>query len=289
MKIFELDESVGTVIEYDYSYNKYTHIFLEFFHRNSHCLDMPEDIEEIAENAFASGESNGKGKLNLTKVKIPNKVQVIGKRAFYNCDLKTVVIPNSVTVIGAESFAGNKHLSKVKLGSQVKYIGDAVFKNTALEIIEIPNSVEEIHYDVFRNCNNLKKIVFKFEKQKSTVDLRQGEELVRFKKQNGKWYSLSVLDSKEFLIEIAPEGVTKREIINSHCLGLENALELIDTTISLKEATMKHPDWISKRKLISLGLPVNEQTLNNGKQGVLYDNKTMSQSDNLRKVIEKSH
>ncbi len=68
---------------------------------------------------------------------IPDKVTVIGSRAFEDCiDLKEVTIPDSVTEIGFQAFSGC----------------------SSLEVVTIPDSVTEIGHYAFEGCVSLRTV-----------------------------------------------------------------------------------------------------------------------------------
>lgn len=65
---------------------------------------------------------------NLTSVKIPNSVTVIGSNAFENCsNLASIDIPSSVTIIGSNAFQGCSSLISVEIPNSVTAIGGYAF------------------------------------------------------------------------------------------------------------------------------------------------------------------
>ena len=136
-------------------------------------LDIPNDITEIGDYAFAGGES-------FTSVKIPSSVQIIKSQAFSGCsNLKkaifdsvgslcsitfsdrqanplneahhlfvgdktqeenTIIIPNDVTVISKGAFAGCSEITRVKIHNNVTTIGDDAFYGcNNLYIVDYPS------------------------------------------------------------------------------------------------------------------------------------------------------
>lgn len=76
---------------------------------------------------------------------IPDTVNIIGSRAFFNLDaLESVEIPASVTEIEAEAFMSCRNLKKVTLPSSVVRIHERAFSGTGLTSVKIPASVEEL-------------------------------------------------------------------------------------------------------------------------------------------------
>ena len=94
-------------------------------------------------------------------VVIPEKVEIIGNEAFYNCkSLTNVIIPNGVTEIGSYSFGECTSLVNVNIPNSVIKIGSAAFKNCrSLKNLIIPEGVTEIGCWAFENCRSLTDII----------------------------------------------------------------------------------------------------------------------------------
>lgn len=90
---------------------------------------------------------------------IPDGVENIGDKAFYDCKLITSIhIPNSVKRIGKEVFDGCCSLASISLNN-VESIGDYAFKScTRIEKIHIPSCVKEIGINIFCGCTNLNHV-----------------------------------------------------------------------------------------------------------------------------------
>lgn len=94
-----------------------------------------------------------------TIVEIPDKVKVIGQRAFENCySLEKIVIPESVTIIQKFAFMDCTNLKEIKLPNSVAIIDSFAFYGCGLKEIAIPEGVTTIGYDVFKFCISLKKV-----------------------------------------------------------------------------------------------------------------------------------
>lgn len=94
------------------------------------------------------------------EVVIPDKVKVIGDKAFHDCrEIETVVIPDGVTSIGKFAFCQCVNLTSVKIPDSVTTIFYNAFDECkSLKSIAIPNSVKELGSGVFKNCLSLKKV-----------------------------------------------------------------------------------------------------------------------------------
>ena len=95
---------------------------------------------------------------NITKVIIPNNVEIIGNGAFRDTSLTEVVIPDSVITIGLRAFQDCKNLTSVKIGNNVEIIGGKAFENTSITEVDIPDSVKTINYNAFSECSSLTKV-----------------------------------------------------------------------------------------------------------------------------------
>ena len=117
-------------------------------------------VREIAKGAFAG--------MSLTRVVLPDCLDVIGERAFYGCSSITdIVIPGSVDAIGDYAFSGCSALSAITFGStigsnyvcNVETIGEYAFSNCAFTTLTIPDCVTEIGANAFNSCWALKTLV----------------------------------------------------------------------------------------------------------------------------------
>ncbi|MBR6529866.1 MAG: leucine-rich repeat protein [Clostridia bacterium] len=110
-------------------------------------------VTEIAEEAFSECEE-------LTSVKIPEGVRVIGPNAFYSCSgLLSVTVPNSVTSIGHGAFFHCRSLSSVTIPKGVTVLEDNVFAAcSSLTSVEIPEGVTSIGERTFDSCTQLSSV-----------------------------------------------------------------------------------------------------------------------------------
>lgn len=97
---------------------------------------------------------------NLTSIKIPNSVAVIGYGAFLNCtSLKSITIPKSVVSIEYGAFWNCTSLKSVNIPDSVSKIGIHAFTCcTNLTDITIPDIVTSIEPYTFIHCENLASI-----------------------------------------------------------------------------------------------------------------------------------
>lgn len=86
-------------------------------------------------------------------------LETIGKCAFLNSGLTSIVIPDTVTVVNTEAFRGCANLESVTLSSQLQSLETYTFRNcTNLVSITIPGSVKNIKTKCFEGCTALTKV-----------------------------------------------------------------------------------------------------------------------------------
>lgn len=116
------------------------------------AIQLPERLMKIGRSAFRE--------TGLTSIIIPRSITEIEDGAFCGCsDLKSVSIPNSVTRIGVCAFWKCSELMSVSIPDSVLEIGPGAFSAcTSLISVTIPNSVLNIGYGAFFGCLELKSI-----------------------------------------------------------------------------------------------------------------------------------
>ena len=147
----ESEEELAVKKDYKYSKTKNGVVITKY--RGSDLeVSIPEIIDglpvtQIGESAFVCGKDNP---VPLTKVTIPASVTSIGKNAFYCPRLTEVVFaPGSkLESIGERAFF-NCSIKTITLPDSLKIIGDGAFYGHSLEIVRIPADVEHIGIDAF--------------------------------------------------------------------------------------------------------------------------------------------
>jgi len=112
---------------------------------------VPDDerVTKIGKGAFKNSD--------IQTVVIPERITSVGDEVFRDCkNLTSVTLPNSMTVIPQWSFAGCDNLTDLTFGNQVTEIGLSAFKDcTSLGSITIPDSVTKIGASAFSGCTSL--------------------------------------------------------------------------------------------------------------------------------------
>lgn len=96
---------------------------------------IADGVTTIGRDAFAMDSC-------LTDVRWPSTLRVIEHAAFYECDLREIVLPDSLEVVGTYAFAYNERLRRVVLGSSVNFVGTYAFADCyALEEVTVRAAV----------------------------------------------------------------------------------------------------------------------------------------------------
>ena len=113
---------------------------------------LPDSLFRIEEKAFYE--------CNIESIRLPENLKYIGSLAFAVSELKRIVIPNGVECIRKEAFAGCRSLIEIKLPDYLEKIEHSAFHScVSLETINIPQSVRDIDYSCFESCSALKSII----------------------------------------------------------------------------------------------------------------------------------
>ena len=147
----------------------------------------------------------------VTSIKIPSNVESngqtytvtsIGNRAFANCHITSVDIPDSVTSIGNYAFSSCSGLTSVTIPDGVTSIGGYAFGGcSSLTEVTIPDSVTAIDSGTFIECTDL-----------TSVDIPDGVTSIG----NGAFFRCSGLTS----VDIPDSVTTIGEYAFYYCTGL---------------------------------------------------------------------
>lgn len=96
----------------------------------------------------------------ISKVKLPDSIQIIGAAAFQDCwEMSKLNIPDSVVEIGDNAFCGCRKVTEFVVPETVKKTGKGLFAGcTALRSVKLPENNAEVGDYMFSNCTALEKI-----------------------------------------------------------------------------------------------------------------------------------
>ena len=109
---------------------------------------LPNNLLTIGDRAFATDFFTAESILNEIIIPIPNKVTHIGKEAFMNRGISSLILPNSVVSIGEGAFAFNT-LKSVVISNSITVIPKNAFQANVFTTVTIPNSVVTIEDEAF--------------------------------------------------------------------------------------------------------------------------------------------
>ena len=122
---------------------------------------IPYHITKIGENCFNPENDPTDFSENLRSIFIPKNVKMLGSRAFYNCYITHITLPNSIPFIPESCFAECSKLKNITLPNSIQYIDDTAFFNCSeLKNIILPDSVGYLGKRVFMRCSRLTSIQF---------------------------------------------------------------------------------------------------------------------------------
>ena len=117
------------------------------------AFNIPESVTSIEEKAFEQ--------CGLKSIEIPDNVMSMGIAVFRYCDsLTDVIIGNGMTSIPYATFVGCKSLNQVLISEAVTTIGHGAFFDSGIKTITFPSNLTTIESEAFSNCKSLKSVVF---------------------------------------------------------------------------------------------------------------------------------
>ena len=110
-------------------------------------MAFPNGLKEISGYAF-------NGCTGLTEMNLPDSVETIGYRAFYNCaNLESFTYPQSWKEASSEIFKGCSKLTSISVPEGVLTIPDYAFNGAdCLKQISFPSTLTKIGYQSFSSC-----------------------------------------------------------------------------------------------------------------------------------------
>lgn len=148
----------------------------EFLRRSLTRVKLPDTIESIGKGAFRECWA-------LEEVRIPDGVTAIGESAFADCrSLSLIKLPDKITAISSELFGYCRTLPEIPIPATVTTIGKMAFHGCkTLGTVTVPEGVLEIGPLVFRGCENLKSVTLPQSVQKIknyTYDKKKGPQTI---------------------------------------------------------------------------------------------------------------
>lgn len=110
-----------------------------------HEMILPNALESIGDKAFYNSL--------VTTLSFPSTLENIGKEAFYNSHITKAILPDSMTSIGKYAFYGCKNLTTVNYPKNLTYVPQCCFQYCYnLNTFTLPYGLEEIEGWAFENA-----------------------------------------------------------------------------------------------------------------------------------------
>lgn len=120
------------------------------------AIEIPAEIG--GNPVVAIGESSFMN-ADITGIKLPDTVTMIGDGSFYCCEsLRQVLLPEGMTEIGVHAFAGCTALEQITLPHTLTRIGMYAFNGAGLKQVQIPEGITCVETGTFQACTGLTKV-----------------------------------------------------------------------------------------------------------------------------------
>lgn len=198
---------------------------------NSKASNITELVFEEDSSLVEIGDEAFSGLSNLTKIELPNQLQTIGYKAFYNNSLQEITLPSSLKTLGGYAFSDNKLNKVVFMGDVIEMIGNSAFSdNENLYDIKFPNEVNQLGLSVMYNTKWLSSTeiaiigttVFRYNGNNSSYEIPEGIKVIA---------SEAFKDNKNLRRIVFP--ATLQEVQSSAFLGCSNLTSVIFTAETL--------------------------------------------------------
>lgn len=167
-------------------------------------LTFSDTITVIGVAAFQNCE-------NLTRVTLPDGINVIGANAFYNTNLTEITIPNKVTKIQGGAFSECENLTSIMLPESLITIGDCAFMRCInLTNIIIPENVTSIGYYAFFMCEKITDI--NIPNSVTRIGIAPFKYCESLSSITGKFADGRCLIVNDTLLAFAPSGISEYSI-----------------------------------------------------------------------------
>lgn len=115
-----------------------------FCHSKITKIDLPDTLEIIGEEAFYRS--------SLSDVALPSGLREIRKFAFRSSNVKKIKIPDNIEQIGSYAFSSIEGLTELNLPEHLRAIPSSAFQGIDLETLLLPEDVKNIGDNAFSYC-----------------------------------------------------------------------------------------------------------------------------------------
>jgi hypothetical protein len=134
---------------------------------NMSIISIPNNVENIGSKCFYECSS-----LCDVVIESDSELKEIGAHSFSRSAVKTIRIPRNVERIGKRCFLQCKSLCEIvfESDSKLKEIVDSAFSNSGIKSVEIPSNVQKIGKKCFIECESLCEVVFESDSKLRKID-----------------------------------------------------------------------------------------------------------------------
>ena len=118
--------------------------------KNSGNIVIPEGVKKIGDGVFDLDVDSGQ----ISGVKLPNTLEVIGKNAFASTKITNIKLPDSLKTIGDYAFTRTT-LKSIEIPDTVSEMGDYVFYSSELESVKLSSGLKKLGKNLFDSCDML--------------------------------------------------------------------------------------------------------------------------------------
>lgn len=165
------------------------------------------DIESVVieEGCTYIGKSAFAGFFRLGTIQLPSSILEIGDEAFAETTITKVSIPDNVEIIGSGAFLNCSYLQRVYLSKKLKIIGDGAFAGCAIkhQNLTLPDNVEEVGDNAFAGW------------QAGTLTLNEGLKIIGMSAFIGVNGTVKIPNSVESIGFLAFDGAFSKVVIGT--------------------------------------------------------------------------
>lgn len=118
------------------------------------ALTFREGTLGIADNFHATNVDN------VSNLTFPSTLRYIGSNAFSGFGIKNIVLPDGLEEIGKKAFYQCANISEVSFPNTMQFIGESAFSETGLTQVLLPSTISKLGRWAFSNNGSLKKVLY---------------------------------------------------------------------------------------------------------------------------------
>lgn len=143
-------------IEGDLIYNRELKSVVAFVPNQSNEYTIRAGTKTIGKHLFSY--EYFRNKKRKTRITLPESIEIIDDRAFYECNIEAIVLPKNLKIIGKDAFGGTL-IENIRIPEAVESIGEGAFSFCRLlKEINLPSSLRKLENGTFNFCSLLENI-----------------------------------------------------------------------------------------------------------------------------------